>query len=253
MKKIQFIIIPIILSFGLIISSALISNAMNRANKDENRITVKGVAERRIKADKALINIVISKKSDNLEELKKEIAEREKLAVDVIKNLKISENEYSIGNLRVQPNYLEVSSNTKQPPTNSAEVVVPAKISNYDGIETISIVTRNIDKAEEFYEKLSELKLQSNNIEINMPEYFITNIERYKRDLIVDASRNAEIRAIEMLKVNNNEIGGLKNISQGQFEILEDTEDIKRINEDETNQIYKKLRVVVTATYLIKY
>lgn len=226
---------------------------MNRANKDENRITVKGVAERRIKADKALINIVISKKSDNLEELKKEIAEREKLAVDVIKNLKISENEYSIGNLRVQPNYLEVSSNTKQPPTNSAEVVVPAKISNYDGIETISIVTRNIDKAEEFYEKLSELKLQSSNIEINMPEYFITNIERYKRDLIVDASRNAEIRAIEMLKVNNNEIGGLKNISQGQFEILEDTEDIKRINEDETNQIYKKLRVVVTATYLIKY
>ena len=188
-----------------------------------------------------------------LEELKKEIAEREKLAVDVIKNLKISENEYSIGNLRVQPNYLEVSSNTKQPPTNSAEVVVPAKISNYDGIETISIVTRNIDKAEEFYEKLSELKLQSSNIEINMPEYFITNIERYKRDLIVDASRNAEIRAIEMLKVNNNEIGGLKNISQGQFEILEDTEDIKRINEDETNQIYKKLRVVVTATYLIKY
>lgn len=253
MKKIQFIIIPIILSFGLIISSALISNAMNRANKDENRITVKGVAERRIKADKALINIVISKKSDNLEELKKEIAEREKLAVDVIKNLKISENEYSIGNLRVQPNYLEVSSNTKQTPTNSAEVVVPAKISNYDGIETISIVTRNIDKAEEFYEKLSELKLQSSNIEINMPEYFITNIERYKRDLIVDASRNAEIRAIEMLKVNNNEIGGLKNISQGQFEILEDTEDIKRINEDETNQIYKKLRVVVTATYLIKY
>ena len=78
MKKIQFIIIPIILSFGLIISSALISNAMNRVSKDENRITVKGVAERRIKADKALINIVISKSSNNLEELKKEISEREK-------------------------------------------------------------------------------------------------------------------------------------------------------------------------------
>ena len=42
---------------------------MNKANKDENRITVKGVAERRIKADKALINIVITQKSDNLDEL----------------------------------------------------------------------------------------------------------------------------------------------------------------------------------------
>ena len=257
MKKIQFILIPTILSFGLIISSALISNAMDKANKDENRITVKGVAERRIKADKALINIVISKKSENLDELKKDISEREKLTIDLIKKLKINENEYSIGNLRIQPNYTESSSNVKKSSENSAtSTETPAtnnKISDYDGVEVISIVTKNIDKAGEFYEKLAELKLQSSTIEINMPEYYITNLEKYKRDLIVDASRNAEIRAIEMLKVNNNEIGGLKNMNQGQFEVLADTEDVKKINEDESNQIYKKLRLVVTATYLIKY
>jgi len=257
LKKIQFILIPTILSFGLIISSALISNAMDKANKDENRITVKGVAERRIKVDKALINIVISKKSENLDELKKDISEREKLTIDLIKKLKINENEYSIGNLRIQPNYTESSSNVKKSSENSAtSTETPAtnnKISDYDGVEVISIVTKNIDKAGEFYEKLAELKLQSSNIEINMPEYYITNLEKYKRDLIVDASRNAEIRAIEMLKVNNNEIGGLKNMNQGQFEVLADTEDVKKINEDESNQIYKKLRLVVTATYLIKY
>ena len=254
MKKIQFIIIPTILSFGLIISSALISNAMNKANKDENRITVKGVSERRIKADKALINIVISEKSENIDELKSSISEKEKLAMDLIKNLKISEEDYSIGNLRIQPNYAENSSNTKQQiNVNSATVTPNSKISDYDGIETISIVTKNIDKAEEFFEKLLELKLQSNNIQIDKPEYFITNIEKYKKDMVVDASRNAEVRAIEMLKVNNNEIGGVKNISQGQFEVLEDTEDVKKINENESNQIYKKMRVVVTATYLIKY
>ena len=254
MKKIQFIIIPTILSFGLIISSALISNAMNKANKDENRITVKGVSERRIKADKALINIVISEKSENIDELKSSISEKEKLATDLIKNLKISEEDYSIGNLRIQPNYAENSSNTKQQiNVNSATVMPNSKISDYDGIETISIVTKNIDKAEEFFEKLLELKLQSNNIQIDKPEYFITNIEKYKKDMVVDASRNAEVRAVEMLKVNNNEIGGLKNISQGQFEVLEDTEDVKKINENESNQIYKKMRVVVTATYLIKY
>lgn len=257
MKKIQFILIPTILSFGLIISSALISNAMDKANKDENRITVKGVAERRIKADKALINIVISKKSENLDELKKDISEREKLTIDLIKKLKINENEYSIGNLRIQPNYTESSSNVKKSSENSAtSTETPAtnnKISDYDGVEVISIVTKNIDKAGEFYEKLAELKLQSSNIEINTPEYYITNLEKYKRDLIVDASRNAEIRAIEMLKVNNNEIGGLKNMNQGQFEVLADTEDVKKINEDESNQIYKKLRLVVTTTYLIKY
>ena len=216
---------------------------MNRANKDENRITVKGVAERRIKADKALITIVISDKSENIDELKNNISENEKLATDLIKSLKINEEEYSVGNLRIQPNYIENSSNVKQQSSvNSTEGVPNAKISDYDGVETISIVTKNIDKAEEFFEKLSELKLQSNNIQIDKPEYFITNIEKYKKDMVVDASRNAEIRAIEMLKVNNNEIGGLKNMNQGQFEVLADTEDVKKINEDESNQIYKKLR-----------
>ena len=258
MKKIQFIIIPTILSFGLIISSALISNALDKVNKNENRITVKGVAERRIKADKALINIVISKKSENLDELKKDISEREKLIINLIRNLKIGENEYSIGNLRIQPNYVDSSlNNTRQSSENSSlSAATPGtsnKISDYNGVEVISIITKNIDKTEEFYRKLAELKLQRNNIEVNIPEYYITNLERYKKDLVVDASRNAEIRAIEMLKVNNNEIGGLKNMNQGQFELLEDTEDVKKINEDESNQIYKKLRLVVTATYLIKY
>lgn len=242
------------MSFGLIISAALISNAMNKANKDENRITVKGVAERRIKADKALINIVISDKNENLDELKKSISEKEKLATDLIKNLKIDSNDYSIGNLRIQPNYIEASSNVKQQTTAiSTSIMQNTKISYYEGVETISIVTKNIDKVEEVFQKLLELKLQSNNIQVNEPEFFITNIEKYKKDMVVDASRNAEIRAIEMLKVNNNEIGGLKSISQGQFEILEDTEDVRKINENEANQIYKKMRVVVTATYLIKY
>ena len=227
---------------------------MNKANKDENRITVKGVAERRIKADKALINIVISDKNENLDELKKSISEKEKLATDLIKNLKIDSNDYSIGNLRIQPNYIESSSNVKQQTTAiSTSIMQNAKISDYEGVETISIVTKNIDKVEEVFQKLLELKLQSNNIQVNEPEFFITNIEKYKKDMVVDASRNAEIRAIEMLKVNNNEIGGLKSISQGQFEILEDTEDVRKINENEANQIYKKMRVVVTATYLIKY
>ena len=208
------------MSFGLIISAALISNAMNKANKDENRITVKGVAERRIKADKALINIVISDKNENLDELKKSISEKEKLVTDLIKNLKIDSNDYSIGNLRIQPNYIEASSNVKQQTTAiSTPIMQNAKISDYEGVETISIVTKNIDKVEEFFQKLLELKLQSNNIQINEPEFFITNIERYKKDMVVDASRNAEIRAIEMLKVNNNEIGGLKSISQGQLPI----------------------------------
>ena len=76
---------------------------MNKANKDENRITVKGVAERRIKADKALINIVISEKSENIDELKSSVSEKEKLVTDLIKNLKIQKfyTKYHLKNRKI--------------------------------------------------------------------------------------------------------------------------------------------------------
>ena len=71
--------------------------------------------------------------------------------------------------------------------------------------------------------------------------------------MLVDATKNAEFRAIEMLKVNSNEINGLKSMTQGQFEILKDNEDILNKDEEMQNQIYKRMRLVVTATYFIRY
>ena len=208
MKKVQFIIISTILSFGLIISAAIVSNAMDKANKSENKITVKGVAEKRIKADKAVVNVVLSGENVVLDDLRK-----------------------------VDPEFSETGD----------------KILKYSGSESIVISTENVEKIDEIYQKLLTLKLENNNLEVTKPEYYITSIERYKKDLLVDASKNAEYKATEMLKVNNNEIAGVKNVTQGQFEILPDVEDTKRIKEDEQNQMYKKLRSVVTATYLIKY
>ena len=70
MKKVQFIIISTILTFGLIVSGALISNALDKVNKSENQITVKGVAERRIKADRAVVRVILTAKNKNLEDAK---------------------------------------------------------------------------------------------------------------------------------------------------------------------------------------
>ena len=241
MKKVQFIITATILSFGLIISAALLSNAMHNSDKNQNRITVKGVAEKRVKADKAIINIVFSTSNTKLEDAKTNISEKEKAVLEILKSLELKENEYHINNVKIQPNFSDRQQEKE------------TKILNYDVMQSVVIAPKNIERSDEIYEKLQELKLTFNNMEIVKPEYYITSIEKYKKDLLVSATENAEMRAREMLKVNKNEIGGLENMTQGQFEILPDKEDSKHVNDEETNQMYKKLRSVVTATYLIKY
>ena len=224
MKKVQFIITATILSFGLIISAALISNAIYNSDRSQSRITVKGVAEKRVKADKAIINIIFSTSNTKLEDAQSNIAGKEKAVLDILKSLELKENEYQINN-----------------------------ILSYDVMQSIAVIPKNIEKSDEIYQKLQELKITFNNIEIIKPEYYIVSIEKYKKDLLISATENAEMRAIEMLKVNKNEIGRLENMTQGQFEVLPDKEDTKHVNDDELNQMYKKLRSVVTATYSIKF
>ena len=241
MKKVQFIITATILSFGLIISAALISNAIYNSDRSQSRITVKGVAEKRVKADKAIINVVFSTSNTKLEDAQTNISEKEKAVLEILKSLELKENEYHINNVKIQPNFSERQQEKE------------TKILNYDVMQSVVIAPKNIERSDEIYEKLQELKLTFNNMEIVKPEYYITSIEKYKKDLLVSATENAEMRAIEMLKVNKNEIGRLENMTQGQFEVLPDKEDTKHVNDDELNQMYKKLRSVVTTTYLIKY
>ena len=241
MKKVQFIITATILSFGLIISAALISNAIYNSDRSQSRITVKGVAEKRVKADKAIINIIFLTSNTKLEDAQSNIAGKEKAVLDILKSLELKENEYQINNVKVQPKFSERQQERE------------TKILSYDVMQSIAVIPKNIEKSDEIYQKLQELKITFNNIEIIKPEYYIISIEKYKKDLLISATENAEMRAIEMLKVNKNEIGRLENMTQGQFEVLPDKEDTKHVNDDELNQMYKKLRSVVTVTYLIKY
>lgn len=235
MKKVQFILISSILALGLIISSAFLAMAIDRANKSENEITVKGVAERKIKADKAIVNIIITTKNKDIEIAKKDSSERQLATVDILKSLELKEENYNIGNLRIKPNFAEDSD----------------KILSYEVMQTITVSMKNVEEIDNVYEKLLELKLKFNNLEVIKPEYYITNIEKYKKDLLVEATKNAQNRAYEMLKVNKSSVGELKILNQGQFELVEDKEDTKRINEDEINQMHKIMRSVVTATYVI--
>ncbi|MDO5089215.1 MAG: SIMPL domain-containing protein [Leptotrichiaceae bacterium] len=235
MKKVQFIIISTILTFGLIVSGALISNALDKINKSENKITVKGVAERRIKADRAIVNVILSAKNKDIEEAEKTISEKEAAVTELLNLIKIEKENYNIQNMKIKPTYIGESN----------------KISEYQVTQIISVNMKDVDKIDEIYEKLSELTLKFNNLEVIKPQFYITGIERYKKDLLIDASKNAEMRAFEMLKVNNGRVGELKTLTQGQFEILEDKEDIRRTDEPAENQMYKKLRSVVTATYSI--
>lgn len=47
MKRVQFVLVAVILSLGLIISSAIVSNTIESLKKKDDVVTVKGVADKK--------------------------------------------------------------------------------------------------------------------------------------------------------------------------------------------------------------
>lgn len=235
MKKVQFTIISTILAFGLIVSAALLSNAIDKSNRYDNEITVKGVSERKISADRSVITISLMSKSTNVEKGQKSIEDKLVEVEKVIEELQLEQNEYKINNLQTKANFIGETN----------------KVSSYDFLQSITIFLKDINKTDEVYFKLSKLEEEFNNVTVSKPEYTITSIEKYKNEMLVEATKNSETKAIEMLKISKNNPSDLKQITQGQFEILDNKDEIIDVNQEIINQRTKKLRVVVTATYNI--
>ena len=235
MKKVQFTIISTILSFGLIVSAALLSNAIDKSNRYDNEITVKGVSERKISADRSAITISLTSKSTNVEKGQKSIEDKLIEVEKVIEELQLEQNEYKINNLQTKANFIGETN----------------EVSSYDFLQSITIFLKDINKTDEVYFKLSKLEEEINNLTVSKPEYIITSIEKYKNEMLVVATKNSETKAIEMLKISKNNPSDLKQITQGQFEILDNKDEIIDVNQEIINQRTKKLRVVVTATYNI--
>ena len=235
MKKVQFIIISTVLAFGLIVSAALLSNAIDKSNRYDNEITVKGVSERKISADRSVITISLTSKSTNVEKGQKSIEDKLMEVEKVIEELQLDENEYKINNLQ----------------TKAVFVGDTNEVSSYDFLQNVTILLKNINKTDEVYFKLSKLEEEINNLTVSKPEYIISSIEKYKNEMLVEATKNSEAKAIEMLKISKNNPSDLKQITQGQFEILDNKDEIIDVNQEIINQRTKKLRVVVTATYNI--
>ena len=179
MKKIQFLVIAAILSFGLIISSAILSNMVEKVNKREDSISVKGVAERKVKANKGV------------------------LILTLMRSNKTAEDAYS--------------------------------------------------KLEEDLTTIKD-EITILNLVVDTPEYYLTDIEKYKNDLIKSATNNAKNTAIDVLKVNGKEIGDIKSLIQDEYKIFTtiDLNSNKTQKSNELSAINKVIRANVTATYVIK-
>ena len=224
-----------------IISSALIAVGIlclgwfikagidNFANKDR-RVTVKGLAEREVPADKVTWSIGTKVTGNDLPMLYESI----NIQTDKIKKF-------------LRQNGLEEKEITVNPPSISdleaREWGDNSKNFRYIVTTTITVATSKVTEVNKAIFKQAELLKQGVAIENSHADYEYASFQQMKPEMMAEAIKNAQKTAEQLAESSQSELGQIQTAGQGQFEIED---------RDQNTPYIKKLRVVTTLVYSLK-
>ena len=211
--------------FGFILRSGII-----RFIDKDRQVTVKGLSEREVPANKITWNLSTYVTGDALPALYNKIQETNRTVVDFLKSNGLSESEISILPPEVDDRVSNRWSNEYIP-------------FNYKLTTPITITSSNVDLVKGIVMKQGELL--SKGIALggnNFINYDYTGFQDLKQEMIEEAIGNAKTTATQFVKNDGSKLGKIITADQGQFSIY---------SKDENPSIMK-VRGVATITYAIE-
>lgn len=201
----------------------------NFTNKDR-KVTVKGLAEREVPADKVTWSISTKETGNDLPTL----YERINVQANKIKTF-------------LKQNGIEESEITVNPPSvtdlEAREWGDNQKPFRYIVNTTITVATTKVEEVNKAIFKQAELLKQGVALDSSYPNYEYASFQQMKPEMMSEAIKNAQKTAEQFAEASESELGKIQTAGQGQFEIE---------NRDENTPYIKKIRVVTTVTYSLK-
>lgn len=234
--NLKYIFDRLLVATTLLLATYCISNSIMYLRNFEKSVEVKGVSEKIVLSDYASWNISYSVSGNNLFEIESIVSKNQKNITNILKQNGLSEHEIQIGTNTVTDNW----ANQYNP--NFAQMqhyqISSTIIVNSDNIKDISNANNNLNQLIK-----TGLILSTNNI-----NYFYKNLNLVKNDMLLEATQNAKNSANIFASNSNSQVLGIKNANQGLFTIS--SPDGSNLND--TQNIYKKIRVVTTVNFFIK-
>lgn len=223
-----------ILAIGLIALGVLIRNGIYEFTNKDRMVSVKGLAEMEVPANKVTWPLMHKTVGNDLIDIYNKISKSNQAIVDYLKKNGISENEISIN----APEIIDL----KAERWNNNESTY-----RYNVTSVITVTSKQVEKVRQLINGQSELlkqgiALSGGDYRYNI-SYDYTDLNQIKPQMIEEATKNARQAAEKFAKDSDSKLGKIKRAYQGQFSI----------NDRDANTPYiKNVRVVTTVDYFLK-
>lgn len=238
-------VLGVLLALGLM-AAAFILGVQFKNLRQPGTITVKGLAEKNFKSDSATWNTGVEAHADSYQEVLDLLNARRKKLSKFLREQGFETAEMQIGLPSVERVYNEVRDEQGN---------VTRTPNGYDGSLDITVNTKKLDKVQAAQQAILNLRAQNEFIRFSSPQYLLGNLENIKRDLITQATEDAQKRAVEFAKTGGGKVGAMRSASQGSFNIYADSgssEDDEYGGSYDKATVGKQVRLVVTIEYGIE-
>lgn len=229
------IVEAIILALGLAVSSWLLGNALLGFKKMDRSVEVKGLAEREVPADTAVLPISFSVAGNDLGEVYSGIESRNQGIMQFLQSQGFKAAEISVSSPSVTDRQAQDYGNADL-----------ASRLRFTGKSVITVYSRQVEAVRKVMPKLADLGRQDIVINTgdyeNRPRFLFTGLNALKPSMIEEATRNGRQAAEKFAKDSESALGKIRRASQGQFSIDD---------RDESTPYIKKVRVVSTIQYYL--
>ena len=223
-----------LLAIGLIILGTQIQIGINNFVEKDRIVTVKGLAEMEVPANKVTWPLMYKEVGNDLTALYNRINATNTAIVEFLKKKGITEEEISIN----APEIIDMQ---------AERYVGENKTYRYNVTTVITVTSAKVDLVRSLISEQSELLKQGIAITGGDYRYQIqydyTSLNEIKPKMIEEATKNAREAALKFAKDSDSELGKIRRASQGQFSID---------NRDANTPYIKRIRVVTTIDYLLE-
>ena len=232
-----------ILAAGIAIAGWQVGHGFVAGREPTRIVTVKGVAEREVKADLALWALRFVATGDDLVQVQQKIAADAGRVRAFLEAAGLAADSVSVQGLEVIDLLAQAY---RSGPIESRFIVA----------EMLMVRTTDVDKVGTAYPRLGELVAAGivlsgqNGGPIQGPVFLFTRLNDVKPSMIEEATRNARTAAETFATDSGSRVGGILRATQGLFQILP-RDDVEGASEQA--QLAKIVRVVTTVDYTLAH
>lgn len=231
------VIAALVLAMGVGLAGGLIGKGFRDARTADRYVSVRGLAEKIVKADVAIWTLQLSGGGNDLARVQAKIDDDVKVIRDFLAAGGLAPTE-------VMPHRLEVQDLLAQPWRSS-----PVGEARYTVSHTLIVRTENVEAIAALAQRTAELVRGGVVLnDMDGPVYVFTKLNDIKPGMIAEATRNARESAEQFAADSRSRITAIHRATQGLFQILPRDESPAV---SEQSQLEKKVRVVTTMEYLL--